>query len=33
MSYFERYGFAAWHQGDFMRIQKDTGGIIMLGRS
>jgi acetoacetyl-CoA synthetase len=33
MSYFERYGSAVWHQGDFMRIQKDTGGIIMLGRS
>jgi acetoacetyl-CoA synthetase len=32
-SYFERYGSAVWHQGDFMKIEKDTGGIVMLGRS
>jgi acetoacetyl-CoA synthetase len=32
-SHFSRFGPRVWHQGDFMRIEKDTQGILMLGRS
>ncbi|KAJ4244006.1 hypothetical protein NW762_014619 [Fusarium torreyae] len=32
-SYFDRFGPAIWCQGDFVKQLKDTGGLIMLGRS
>jgi len=32
-SYFERFGDTVWCQGDFIHFQKDTEGLIMLGRS
>jgi acetoacetyl-CoA synthetase len=32
-SYFERFGNTVWCQGDFIQLQKDTQGLIMLGRS
>lgn len=32
-SYFERFGTSVWYQGDFIKIENDTGGIFMLGRS
>lgn len=32
-SYFERFGNTIWCQGDFIQAEKDTGGLIMLGRS
>ncbi|KAI9745063.1 MAG: hypothetical protein M1818_001341 [Claussenomyces sp. TS43310] len=32
-SYFERFGPQVWCQGDFVQAEKDTGGLIMLGRS
>jgi acetoacetyl-CoA synthetase len=32
-SYSERFGLNTWHQGDFMEINIETGGIVMLGRS
>ena len=31
-SYFEEFP-GVWHHGDFVRINPDTGGLIMLGRS
>ncbi|KAL6721604.1 hypothetical protein ACLMJK_000708 [Lecanora helva] len=31
-SYFETFP-GLWHHGDFVRINPDTGGIVMLGRS
>jgi len=31
-SYFEEFS-GVWHHGDFVRINPDTGGLIMLGRS
>jgi acetoacetyl-CoA synthetase len=32
-SYFERFGKTIWCQGDFIQLQEDTQGLIMLGRS
>ncbi|OAL49773.1 acetoacetyl-synthase [Pyrenochaeta sp. DS3sAY3a] len=32
-SYFERFGNSIWCQGDFIKINPETGGIEMLGRS
>jgi acetoacetyl-CoA synthetase len=32
-SYFERFGNGVWCQGDFIQVEKDTKGVIMLGRS
>ncbi|TVY36534.1 Acetoacetyl-CoA synthetase [Lachnellula subtilissima] len=32
-SYFERFGDTVWCQRDFIQFQKDTEGLIMLGRS
>jgi acetoacetyl-CoA synthetase len=32
-SYFSRFGSGTWCQGDFIQVQKSTGGIRMLGRS
>jgi acetoacetyl-CoA synthetase len=32
-SYFERFGPHVWCQGDFIQAEKDTGGLVMLGRS
>lgn len=32
-SYFERFGPQIWCQGDFVQVVKETGGLIMLGRS
>ena len=32
-SYFETWGPAIWHHGDFVRINPPTGGMVMLGRS
>lgn len=32
-SYFERFGNSIWCQGDFIQVQGDTKGLIMLGRS
>ncbi|KAI9755088.1 MAG: hypothetical protein M4579_004427 [Chaenotheca gracillima] len=31
-SYFERFP-GVWHHGDFMRLNPQTGGLVMLGRS
>jgi acetoacetyl-CoA synthetase len=31
-SYFERFP-GVWHHGDFLRLNPQTGGIVMLGRS
>ncbi|KAK3295741.1 uncharacterized protein B0H64DRAFT_153128 [Chaetomium fimeti] len=31
-AYFERFP-GLWHHGDFVRIDPDTGGLVMLGRS
>ena len=31
-AYFERYP-GVWHHGDFIEIRKDTGGVIIYGRS
>ena len=32
-SYFETFGTRVWHHGDFVRINPETGGMVMLGRS
>ena len=32
-SYFETFGPRVWHHGDFVRVNPETGGMIMLGRS
>ncbi|KAL8782740.1 MAG: hypothetical protein Q9195_009581 [Heterodermia aff. obscurata] len=32
-SYFETWGPAVWHHGDFVRVNSATGGMLMLGRS
>jgi acetoacetyl-CoA synthetase len=32
-AYFERFGKKVWCQGDFARLEKDTNGLILLGRS
>ncbi|KAK3379723.1 acetoacetate-CoA ligase-like protein [Lasiosphaeria ovina] len=32
-AYFERFGPRVWHHGDFVRMDKATGGLVMLGRS
>ncbi|KAF2806024.1 acetoacetyl-synthase [Mytilinidion resinicola] len=32
-SYFERFGDKVWCQGDFILVEEDTQGLIMLGRS
>ena len=32
-SYFDAFGPSVWHHGDFVRIDPDTGGLTMLGRS
>ena len=32
-SYFETFGPRVWHHGDFVRVNPETGGLVMLGRS
>ena len=32
-SYFDVFGNSVWHHGDFVRLNPQTGGIVMLGRS
>lgn len=32
-SYFEVFGPSIWHHGDFVRVNPQTGGVVMLGRS
>lgn len=32
-SYFERYGKKVWCQGDLMKRNQATGGLVILGRS
>lgn len=32
-SYFDVFGPSVWHHGDFMRVNPQTGGMVMLGRS
>ncbi|KAH6977418.1 acetoacetyl-synthase [Ilyonectria sp. MPI-CAGE-AT-0026] len=32
-SYFDRFGPKVWCQGDFIQRLRDTGGLVMLGRS
>lgn len=32
-SYFDVFGPDVWHHGDFVRINPQTGGLVMLGRS
>lgn len=32
-SYFETFGPGTWHHGDFIKINLQTGGLLMLGRS
>lgn len=32
-SYFDVYGPTVWHHGDFIRLNPQTGGVLMLGRS
>lgn len=32
-SYFQRFGPGVWNQGDFVRVNPNTKGIVMLGRS
>lgn len=32
-SYFDVFGPSVWHHGDFVRINPQTGGLVMLGRS
>ncbi|KAL8816655.1 MAG: hypothetical protein Q9191_008293, partial [Dirinaria sp. TL-2023a] len=32
-SYFDTFGPAVWHHGDFVRFNPSTGGMVMLGRS
>ncbi|KAJ5902033.1 hypothetical protein N7495_002561 [Penicillium taxi] len=32
-SYFDVFGPSIWHHGDFVRLNPNTGGVVMLGRS
>ncbi|KAB8231507.1 uncharacterized protein BDW43DRAFT_301704 [Aspergillus alliaceus] len=32
-SYFDVFGPSIWHHGDFVRLNPQTGGVFMLGRS
>jgi acetoacetyl-CoA synthetase len=32
-SYFETFGPTVWHHGDFVKLNPQTGGLVMLGRS
>ncbi|KAI9923474.1 hypothetical protein AWENTII_010043 [Aspergillus wentii] len=32
-SYFDVFGPSVWHHGDFVRLNPQTGGVTMLGRS
>ncbi|KAL2828465.1 acetoacetyl-CoA synthase [Aspergillus cavernicola] len=32
-SYFDAFGPSIWHHGDFVRVEPQTGGVVMLGRS
>ncbi|KAI9368985.1 hypothetical protein BJX61DRAFT_536792 [Aspergillus egyptiacus] len=32
-SYFDVFGPSVWHHGDFVRLNPQTGGVVMLGRS
>lgn len=32
-SYFDVFGPSIWHHGDFVRLNPQTGGVVMLGRS
>ncbi|RDW76590.1 uncharacterized protein DSM5745_06582 [Aspergillus mulundensis] len=32
-SYFDVFGPSIWHHGDFIRVNPETGGVVMLGRS
>ncbi|KAE8145532.1 hypothetical protein BDV25DRAFT_133698 [Aspergillus avenaceus] len=32
-SYFDVFGPSIWHHGDFVRLNPETGGVTMLGRS
>ncbi|KAJ5728991.1 uncharacterized protein N7483_003499 [Penicillium malachiteum] len=32
-SYFDVFGSSVWHHGDFVRVNPQTGGVVMLGRS
>jgi acetoacetyl-CoA synthetase len=32
-SYFDVFGPSIWHHGDFVRVNPQTGGLVMLGRS
>ena len=32
-SYFDVFGSSIWHHGDFVRVNPQTGGVVMLGRS
>ncbi|KAJ5127079.1 AMP-dependent synthetase/ligase [Penicillium atrosanguineum] len=32
-SYFDVFGPSIWHHGDFVRLNPETGGVVMLGRS
>ncbi|KAL4873658.1 hypothetical protein BDV12DRAFT_182054 [Aspergillus spectabilis] len=32
-SYFDVFGPSIWHHGDFVRVNPETGGVVMLGRS
>ncbi|KAH8704114.1 acetoacetyl-CoA synthase [Talaromyces proteolyticus] len=32
-SYFDVFGPHIWHHGDFLRVNPETGGLVMLGRS
>ena len=32
-SYFDVFGPSVWHHGDFVRLNPETGGVVMLGRS
>ncbi|KAJ5097260.1 AMP-dependent synthetase/ligase [Penicillium angulare] len=32
-SYFDVFGPSIWHHGDFVRVNPQTGGVVMLGRS
>ena len=32
-SYFDVFGPSVWHHGDYVRLNPQTGGLVMLGRS
>ncbi|KAJ5826951.1 hypothetical protein N7447_003714 [Penicillium robsamsonii] len=32
-SYFDVFGPSVWHHGDYVRLNPQTGGVVMLGRS